>query len=75
VRQARGQLNLSRWTQYNPFDRADMLDKMCQLSSSGKMPPWQYRLMHPDARLSAEDIAAMCAWSRDEAARLVEGER
>jgi cytochrome c len=75
VTQARGQLNLSRWAQYNPFDRADMLDKMCQLPASGKMPPWQYRLMHPDARLSATDIAALCAWTRDEAARLGEGER
>jgi Haem-binding domain len=75
VTQGRGQLNLSRWTEYNPFDRADLLDKMCQLPSSGKMPPWQYRLMHPDARLSATDIAALCAWTRDEAARLVEGER
>src|SRR6188472_1070893 len=29
VSEARGQLNLSRWTDYNQFDRADMLDKMC----------------------------------------------
>ena len=75
VTQGRGQLNLSRWTEYNPFDRADLLDKMCQLPSSGKMPPWQYRLIHPDARLSATDVAALCAWTRAEAAQLVEGER
>jgi len=75
VSEARGQLNLSRWTQYNPFDRAEMLDKMCQLASSGAMPPWQYRLMHPAARLSPTDLATLCAWTQDEATRLVQGEK
>jgi len=75
VKDGRGQLNLSRWMQYNEFDRADLLDKMCQLASSGKMPPWQYRLMHRDARLSATEVATLCAWSHSEANRLVQGER
>ena len=75
VTEARGQLNLSRWTQYNAFDRADMLDKMCQRASSGKMPPWQYRMMHSEARLPATDVARLCAWTRDEATRLVQEEK
>jgi Haem-binding domain len=75
VTEGRGQLNLSRWTEYNPFDRADMLDKMCELASSRKMPPWQYRLMHPGARLSATDVSALCAWTQDEAERLMKGEK
>lgn len=72
VDDGRAQLNLSRWEQYNPFDRADMLDKMCERASSGKMPPWPYRAMHADARLAATDIRALCAWSEHEADRLVE---
>ena len=75
VTEARGQLNLSRWIEYNPFDRADMLDKMCELASSRKMPPWQYRLMHPGARLSAPEVSALCGWSQREAARLTQGEK
>ena len=75
VTAARGQLDLSRWTQYNPFDRADLLDKMCRLASSGEMPPWQYRVMHADARLSAGDVAALCAWCQDEATRLIQENR
>jgi cytochrome c len=74
VTEARGQLNLSRWTKYNPFDRADMLDKMCQLASRGTMPPWQYRMMHRQARLSATDVSTLCGWTQSEAARLVQGE-
>jgi cytochrome c len=75
VTAARAQLDLSRWTQYNRFDRADLLDKMCQLASTGTMPPWQYRLMHVDARLSAADVAALCAWSRDAATHLIQEEK
>jgi len=73
VTEGRGQLNLSRWTQYNAFDRADMLDKICQRISNGAMPPWQYRVMHSDARLSRTDIRALCEWSQQEAERLVQG--
>lgn len=75
VTAARGQLDLSLWTQYNPFDRADLLDKMCALTSTGKMPPWPYRLMHPDARLSARDVADLCAWTESEATHLIQGDR
>jgi hypothetical protein len=73
VTEGRSQLNLSRWTQYNPFDRADMLDKICQKAATGKMPPWQYGMLHPEARLSATDVTALCDWSQHEATRLVEG--
>jgi hypothetical protein len=75
VTEARGQLNLSRWIDYNEFDRADMLDKMCELASRRKMPPWQYRLMHPAARLSETEVSALCAWTQDEAARLTQEEK
>ena len=75
VTEARGQLNLSRWTEYNRYDRADMLDKMCDLASSWKMPPWQYRLMHPVARLSATEVSTLCAWTQKEAAHLMEEDK
>jgi len=75
VTAGRGQLDLSRWSEYNPFDRADLLDKMCQLASTGKMPPWPYRVMHGDARLSDNDVATLCAWSEEEATHLIGEDR
>jgi hypothetical protein len=71
VREGRGQLNFSRWTHYNRFDRADLLDKVCDKTTKRDMPLWQYRILHREARLSEADIAALCAWSQGEAARLV----
>ena len=44
-------------------------------ASNGKMPPRQYRLMHPTARLSATELATLCAWTEHEARRLVQEER
>jgi Haem-binding domain len=72
VRNAREQLNFSRWGKYNAFDRADLLDKVCDQVSKRKMPLWQYRIAHTAARLSQADTDAVCAWTEDEAARLTE---
>jgi hypothetical protein len=66
-------VNFSRWQEYNPYDRADMLDKICQLASSRRMPLWPYRLAHREARLDDADVRALCAWTDDEAARLIDG--
>jgi len=73
VKEGRGQLNFSAWGRYNPFDRADMLDKICDRVSKRRMPIWQYRLLHPEARLSDREIRGVCDWSGTEATRLVEG--
>lgn len=71
VERGRHQLNFSRWGDENVYVRADLLDAACQLVSDGVMPLPAYRLMHPRARLTEDDIAGFCAWTREEAARLV----
>ena len=74
VNDGRAQLNWSQWETYNRFDRAGMLDMVCDKATTQQMPPWQYRLLHPDARLATKDIDDLCAWSRREAERLTKGE-
>ena len=71
VTEGRGQMNFSRWSQYNRFERADLLDKACEKATKRDMPLWQYRLLHRESRLGEADIAALCAWARAEATRLV----
>ena len=73
VKEARGQLNFSRWAQYNPFDRAGLLDKVCELATAGKMPLPRYLMLHDEARLSQTEISQLCAWTQNEATRLVQG--
>jgi hypothetical protein len=73
VREGRAQLDWSVWAAYNRFDRAELLDKACERASQRLMPPWQYRMLHPEARLSSPEVDELCVWSRREAARLAQG--
>jgi len=73
VNAGRGLLNFSRWAHYHRFDRADLLDKVCQEASARRMPPGPYRLLHAEARLSDAELAELCEWTRREAARLEQG--
>ena len=73
VTDGRAQLNWSRWAEYNPFDRADILDKACDLVSKEMMPPWRYRILHSDAHVTSTEVADLCAWTRLEASRLTQG--
>lgn len=72
VNRGRGQLNFSRWAQYSRFERADLLDKVCERVTAGEMPLRPYLMLHGEARLSETDVAGLCEWSRNEATRLVQ---
>ena len=71
---ARKQMSFSRWRRYNALDRADLLDKVCEQVTKHHMPLWQYTLAHRDAKLSKDEISAICAWTKQEAARLTQEE-
>jgi hypothetical protein len=73
VEKGRGQLNWSRWRDYNVYDRADLLDKACEMATKKRMPPGPYLWMHGDAKLNDADVQALCAWKRSEAARITGG--
>lgn len=70
VDEGRGQLNFSRWGEYNPLDRADLLEDVCKEVKAGKMPLGPYLWLHSEARLAPQDVDALCAWTRAESARL-----
>jgi hypothetical protein len=73
VRDARGQLNLSRWGTYGVFEQADLLDEVCIRAGARVMPPDRYRWLHPDARLSDADLNRLCVWTHLTVGRLLEG--
>ena len=57
------ELNLSEWGQKDVFDKIDMLDEMCTEIRDGKMPLKSYKAVHHDARLTAEQVNELCAWT------------
>ena len=67
VREGRKAVNYSEWSGYPPDRQRSLLVQSCRDASAGKMPG-AYTLLHPEMRLSAQDIETICA-----AARATEG--
>ena len=70
VEQARAIVNFSEWGSQDEAVRAGLLAAACEDVRSKRMPPPSYTFMHPEARLSAADQAAICSWAGDNLRRL-----
>jgi hypothetical protein len=60
VKEGRGRLNLSQWNVYGPEMSRLRIRAMCQAVTEGEMPPKYYTPLHPKARLTEPDVAAIC---------------
>jgi cytochrome c len=63
VAQARAHMNLSHWDEYLSGEKRDLLAKIAAEVRSGEMPPVRYKALHPEARLSAEEIQSIYRWT------------
>ncbi len=68
VTEGRQRLNFSDWDQHagedlidpnDPFPPKTLSERIAQVIHNGRMPPGTYRLMNPDARLSASQKEAL----------------
>ena len=63
VNYGRRAVNFSEWSTYSPEQRRGLLAASCYDAQTGKMPGL-YTLFRRETRLSAQDIEAICAASR-----------
>ena len=70
IRTARSHMDFSRWNQYAPDDKKEILGSIAANVRNHKMPPGRYLFMHPDARLSDRDAARVYGWTRSERRRM-----
>jgi hypothetical protein len=63
VNEGRARLNFSEWSFYSPERSRTRLVEMCREVRKRAMPPLSYRLMHPEATLTDEDIGVLCGAS------------
>jgi len=68
VTKGRNAVNFSEWAAYSPEQQRILLAVSCEDVTSGKMPG-PYTLLHPETRLSAQDVATICTAAREAAAR------
>jgi hypothetical protein len=64
VNRSRKALNFSEWTRCRPEEQQKQLSEICKEVSEGEMPGLSYTLMHQSAQLSADDVTAICRWTR-----------
>jgi hypothetical protein len=67
---ARKEINFSEWNSYYPLTRQRKLAWMERTLREEKMPPWAYRLMQPESRLTDADRAALERWIQSALAAL-----
>lgn len=70
VNDARKHLNFSEWATYNPKRMKRKLEEIKEEVEEGAMPLPSYLPLHPDAKLSPEDVQALGAWANAERERL-----
>ena len=63
VTKGRQAVNFSEWATYTPEQQRMLLAVSCDDATNGKMPG-PYTLLHPEMRLSAQDIKTICAAAR-----------
>jgi len=62
VKDGRRHFNLSAWKGLPPQRAQHKLEQACEEVKGGDMPPSYYTLMHPRAKLTPQDVAALCGW-------------
>lgn len=70
VHEAREHVNFSTWNRYRPSKQDKIAREVWEEVEEGDMPPWQYLLLHPEARLSEADRKVLRAWAIDHGAEL-----
>ncbi len=73
VARARRAVNFSEWHTKNGRSSGIAIATFaaaCADVESGRMPRPPYLLLHPNARLQAQDVARFCSWTRSETARV-----
>ncbi len=63
VKTGRQAVNFSEWAAYPPQRQRELLAESCRDVSTGKMPG-AYTRLRPETRLSAQDVATICAAAR-----------
>ncbi|HEY6967947.1 MAG TPA: heme-binding domain-containing protein [Candidatus Angelobacter sp.] len=63
VNEGRKAMNFSDWSAANGEDNRELVAKICEDVSQKEMPPYQYMLLHPDAKVSSSEAREICSWT------------
>jgi hypothetical protein len=75
VSEGRNHMNLSEWGRLSSRRAGNYLEEICEEVTSGSMPQGKYVLLHPDAKLSQQDVDAICGWTETARAAMAPSDR
>jgi hypothetical protein len=64
VEEGREHLNFSTWNRYDEREQHHKVEEIWEEIEKGKMPLPKYLRLHPNARLTPEDLATLEGWVR-----------
>lgn len=59
IRSGRDELNFSHWQRMGPEQRREAIGETLESVQEGDMPTLDYRLVHPETRLNAQEMATL----------------
>lgn len=65
VKEAREHLNFSTWDQYSEQEQRELIHEAWEEVEEEEMPLWYYRVPHPDARLTEQQMEILHRWGED----------
>jgi cytochrome c len=72
VAEAREHMDLSHWDQYSVEQKRDLLARIAAEVRNRRMPLPRYLMLHPESRLSDEEIQVIYEWTKSERRKLRE---
>jgi hypothetical protein len=70
VSRGRSHMNLTRWNEYSLEERGNLLSQISVMVRNRAMPLPKYLMLHPEARISDQEIAQLNEWARTERSRM-----
>ncbi len=64
VKEGRREVNFSEWNRFTGARRDRKLKEIVEEVEQNKMPQWYYVILHPAAKLSAEDKKTIIRWAK-----------
>jgi len=65
INDGKSHLNFSEWDDYSRREKIGLLEDIKEEVDAGEMPLKSYLIVHRDARLNAEEVAALVKWTED----------
>ncbi|HYW96155.1 MAG TPA: heme-binding domain-containing protein, partial [Bacteroidales bacterium] len=62
IDEAREHMNFSEWAKYSIDTRKEKMEHASKMVSNRKMPLWSFRIEHPEARLTDQEIKTLANW-------------